>query len=73
MRQIQDRLTRRIGLREAALHHYELYEYASGALQIAIVLASVSIVTRLKPLAWVGGAFGVAAGVFALLVRSGVV
>ena len=68
---IQERLKQRIVQREAALHHYELYEYASGALQIAIVLASVSIVTRIKALAWVGGAFGVSAGVFALLVRIG--
>jgi hypothetical protein len=39
----------------AAYHHYEL---ASAAVQIAIVLASASIITAMPLLAWIGGALG---------------
>jgi hypothetical protein len=37
----------------------ESYEYASGALELGILLASSAIVTGLVPLAFVGGAMGV--------------
>jgi plasmid stabilization system protein ParE len=40
----------------AAYHHYEL---ASAAVQIAIVLASASIITAIALLAWIAGALGV--------------
>ena len=40
----------------AAYHHFEL---SSGAVQIAIVLASASIVTSIGLLAWVSGGLGV--------------
>jgi len=40
----------------AAYHHYEL---ASAAVQIAIVLASASIITGMAALAWLAGALGV--------------
>jgi hypothetical protein len=36
--------------RDEAAHRYHDYEYAVGALEIAIVLASVSIVTRMRAL-----------------------
>ena len=36
----------------AAYHHYEV---ASAAVQIAIVLASASIITSVTALAWLGG------------------
>ena len=39
----------------AAYHHYEL---ASAAVQIAIVLASASIITTMPLLAWAAGALG---------------
>ncbi len=39
----------------AAYHHYEL---ASAGLQIAIVLASASIITAMPALAWAAGALG---------------
>ena len=39
----------------AAYHHYEL---ASGAVQIAVVLASAAIVTETMALAWIAGALG---------------
>jgi hypothetical protein len=37
--------------RDEAAHRYHNYEYAVGGLEIAIVLASVSVVTRMRPLA----------------------
>src|SRR5205085_7515876 len=45
----------------AAYHHYEL---ASAAVQIAIVLASASIIAEIMALAWIGGALGVLGVVF---------
>ena len=45
----------------AAYHHYEL---ASAAVQIAIVLASASIITGMMWLTWVAGALGVAGVAF---------
>lgn len=41
----------------AAYHHYEL---ASAAVQIAIVLASASIITAMPILVWLAGALGLA-------------
>jgi len=48
----------------AAYHHYEL---ASAAVQIAIVLASASIIAEIVALAWVGAALGVVGVVFCLI------
>ncbi len=48
----------------AAYHHYEL---ASGAVQIAIVLASASIITSMAALAWSAGALGVVGAAFCLI------
>jgi plasmid stabilization system protein ParE len=45
----------------AAYHHYEL---ASAAVQIAIVLASASIITAIPLLAWLAGALGAVGVVF---------
>jgi len=45
----------------AAYHHYEL---ASAAVQIAIVLASASIITAMVALAWIGGGLGVIGAIF---------
>ena len=59
--------------RDAAEHRYHSYEYSVGALEIAIVLASVSIVTRMRALtigaAVIGGiaaaaSLGIAANLF---------
>lgn len=44
--------------REAANRRLEHFEYASGALQIAIVLASAAIITSVALLFWVSGALG---------------
>lgn len=48
----------------AAYHHYEL---ASAAVQIAIVLASASIVASMAWLAWIGAGLGVVGIVFCLI------
>lgn len=48
----------------AAYHHYEL---ASAAVQIAIVLASASIITTMPVLVWMAGALGVLGVVFCVI------
>ena len=57
--------------RDAALHRYHQYEIVVGALQIAIVLASVAVVTRMLALAVGAGVIGAAAGMFGLFVAFG--
>jgi hypothetical protein len=47
--------------REAAEHRYHGYEYAVGALEIAIVLASVSVITRIRAMTIGAGVVGVLA------------
>lgn len=54
--------------REAQFHRYELFEIVVGALQIAIVLASVSVVTRVRPLAFGAGLIGAGAIVAGVLI-----
>src|SRR5437763_13745841 len=48
----------------AAYHHYEL---ASAAVQIAIVLASASIITAMPALVWTAGVLGVVGMVFCVI------
>jgi hypothetical protein len=48
----------------AAYHHYEV---ASAAVQIAIVLASASIITGVTVLTWLSGALGIVGMVFSLI------
>ena len=55
------------------LHREHGFAAAAGALQIAILLASVSIVTAMPALRWGAGLIGGAAIVFGLLVWAGVV
>lgn len=45
--------------RELSNHRLEHYEYASGLLQIAIVLASAAIITGIATLMWVSVGLGV--------------
>jgi hypothetical protein len=54
--------------RDVAQERYHNYEYAVGALEIAIVLASVSIVTRMRGLTYGAGAIGVLAALGSLAV-----
>lgn len=48
----------------AAYHHYEV---ASGVVQIAIVLASSSIITGAPVLAWLGGSLGIVGIAFSVI------
>ena len=57
--------------REHAFHRYHLFEYTVGALQICIVLASVSVVTRVLALAYGAAALGLLAGLFGLATVGG--
>ena len=55
---IQERARAAGELRELSNHKLEHFEYASGALQIAIVLASAAIITTMPILAWIAGLLG---------------
>ncbi len=57
--------------RDHAGHRYHLYEYAAGALQLCIVFASVSVVTRIRTMAYVAGGLGAVAGLVSLGVGIG--
>jgi hypothetical protein len=52
--------------RDHAHHRYHLFETGAGALQIAIVLASASLVTRVRTLALAAAIVGAAASLFGL-------
>ena len=73
LKQIQARADAEGKLRDASLHRYEWFELVTSGLQIAIVLASVSVVTRWRAIAYVGAALGGGAAVLALLVVAGAV
>ena len=64
---------RRTEERDHAFHRYHGFEYASGALEIAIVLASVSVVTRMKPLTIGAGVIGLLASLLSGAVALGMV
>ena len=72
-RQIQARADAEAKARDTALHRYEWYEVVTSALQIAIVLVSVSVVTRLVRLVLAGAGIGVVAAGLAVLVATGLV
>jgi len=59
--------------RDHAFHLYHQYEMVVGALQIGIVLASVSVVTRIRSLAAAAGILGGVAIVYGLLVVTKVI
>jgi hypothetical protein len=52
--------------RDEAWHRYHSFEYAVGALEIAIVLASVSVITRIRSLTFGAAAIGAIAAVASL-------
>jgi hypothetical protein len=58
-------------VRDEAGHTYHRFESVVSALQIAIVLASVSVVTRMWLLAAVAGAIGAVAAAFGVAVVTG--
>ncbi len=56
--------------RDIVNHKYHNLEISSGMLQVAIVLASASIITNVMLLAWLSGALGLVAigfGIFAIM------
>jgi hypothetical protein len=56
--------------RDKAERRYHSYEYAAGGLQIAIVLASVSVVTRMHWLTYGAAAIGLAAAAGSLAIAT---
>ncbi len=71
MAQLAERAKRAEAARDAAFHRYHEYELVVGALQIAIVLASVAVVTRVLSLAIGAGALGGVAAIYGLMVAGG--
>jgi hypothetical protein len=63
LEKIQDRANEANEARETSNHKLEHFEYASGALQISIVLASAAIITGVAALAWVAGLLGLVGAV----------
>jgi len=53
--------------RDRSMAAYHQYEFASAAVQIAIVLASAAIVTGAMALAWIGAGLGVVGVAFCLI------
>ena len=72
-KQIAERAKTAEHLREIAFHRYHMFELAVGALQISIVLASVSVVTRVMALAYGAAVIGAVAGLFGLATAAGLV
>ena len=73
MKQLLVTATRHEHTATHSLHREHAFAAAAGALQISILLASVSIVTRMVALRWGAGLIGAAAIGFGLLVWTGVV
>jgi len=73
LHQLQAKAEAEAKLRDRALDRYELFELVTSGLQIAIVLASVSVVTKIRVLLWVATTLGVAAGCYAGLGVAGLV
>ena len=71
MKQLLATAERHRHVAEHSLHREHGFAGAAGALQIAILLASVSIVTRMTALRWGAGLIGAAAIGFGLLVWVG--
>ena len=71
MKQLTDKAHQDEAAREIAFHRYHWLELVVGALEIAIVLASVSVVTRIRSLAIGAGSIGIVAAVCGLAVAAG--
>jgi hypothetical protein len=68
-KELAERAKKAQALGELANHKYHNLEISSGVLQVAIVLASSSIITNVMMLAWLAGGLGVVAvgfGIFAM-------
>jgi hypothetical protein len=73
MKQLQEQAEREKEMRDHSAHLAHQLEISVGGLQIAIVLASVAVVTRVRALAWGGAALGAAMAVYAGLLWTGAV
>jgi hypothetical protein len=67
-KQLQARAEQQSEQRAHAFHRYHLFEYVVGVLQIAIVLASVSVVTRTPAMAVFSGVMTLGASLIGLAV-----
>ncbi len=68
-KELAERAKKAQALGELANHKYHNLEISSGVLQVAIVLASSSIITNVMMLAWLAGGLGIVAvgfGIFAM-------
>jgi hypothetical protein len=66
MKQLAEKAKAQEAERDEAFHLYHYYELTVGALEIAIVLASVSVVTRMRMLTLGAGAIGALACAFGI-------
>jgi hypothetical protein len=69
-KELAERAKKAEKLGELANHKYHNLEISSGVLQVAIVLASSSIITNVMMLTWLAGGLGIVAvgfGVFAMI------
>ena len=57
--------------RDEAFEEYHHFERSTGALQIAIVLASVSVVTKVRALTYTAALIGIVAAIYAAAVHFG--
>jgi Domain of unknown function (DUF4337) len=70
MKQVKAKALELEAERDHEAHEYHGYEYTSGALEISIVLASVSVVTRIRTLGIAAAAIGLIACVYGLTIYS---
>jgi hypothetical protein len=70
MKQLAEQAKRQEVVRDDAFRRYHHYEFTVGALEIAIVLASVSVVTRMRYLSVGAGIIGAASIAFGLAVAA---
>jgi hypothetical protein len=71
MKQLVERAHSQEIARDLAFEHYHKFELVVGALQIAIVLASVSVVTRMMALAFGAAAIGGIAAIYGVMIAQG--
>jgi hypothetical protein len=70
-KQLRERAEEQSRERDEAFEKYHHFELVVGGLQIAIVLASVSVVTRMRPLAIAAGVLGGAGILYGLAIVAG--
>jgi hypothetical protein len=70
-KQLAEKARQQTAARDAAFARYHHFETVVGGLQIAIVLASVSVIVRQRGLAFAAGTLGGLAAVYGLAVAAG--